>query len=120
MSIATRVVNDEALRTAIRAFAPQQAEGIEFLYVLLDDSMRKGYEQGRADEAGQNEVERDNAWDQGYLQGVGDARANPGKADNIVQDIIFDQAELANDGKTYSGDEEIVANWQAYRESVRD
>ena len=120
MSIATRVMNDEALRTAIRALAPTQAQAIEELYVLLDDAQRKGYEAGRADEAGVSEAERDYAWDQGYLQGVGDARANPGKADNIVQDIIFDQAEFAEDGKTYSGDEEVEANWQAYRESVRD
>jgi hypothetical protein len=123
-SIAERTMNVEALRSAIRAFAPQQAEGIEYLYVLLDDSMKKGYEAGAFDakerSEAEAEVDRDNAWDDGYCQGVNDARVNPGKADNIVQEIIFDSAEFANDGKEFMGwsDEDVNA-WDAYAASVR-
>jgi hypothetical protein len=123
-SIAERTMNVEALQTAIRALTtPQQAEGIEYLYVLLDDSMKKGYAAGAEDARDrandywntQVEQERDAAWDQGYLQGVGDARARPGQADNIVQDIIADGAAAY-----YDAAEEAVDNWTAYRESVRD
>lgn len=119
-SIAERTMNVEALRSAIRAFAPVQAEGIEYLYVLLDDSMKKGYAAGVYDASQQVEVERDNAWDDGYSSGARDARANPGKCDNILQEIIFDSAEFAEDGKTCSFTEEDVKNWAAYAESVCD
>jgi hypothetical protein len=114
-SIAERTFNVEALATAIRALAPAQAGAIEHLYVLLDDSMKKGYMAGAYDATVQLEVERDAAWDQGYLQGVGDARARPAKADSFVQDIIADGAAAY-----YDAAEEAVDNWTAYRESTRD
>lgn len=121
-SIAERTMNVEALRSAVRAFAPQQAEGIEYLYVLLDDSMRKGYEAGAYDASEQLETERDNAWDDGYSAGVQDARVDLEKADRIVQDIIADGAaahyEAVQDFVGMS--DEDVANWDAYAESVRD
>lgn len=118
-NIATRVMNDEALRTALRAMVPAQAEGIEQLYVLLNDAQQKGYAQGLSEGngigLGQSEIERGNAWDDGYAQGVQDARANPAKADRIVQEIIADGAAAY-----YDAAEEAVENWTAYAESVRD
>lgn len=112
-SIAERTMNVEALRSAIRAFAPVQADGIEYLYVLLDDSMRKGYEAGAYDAAQLVEVERDNAWDQGYLDGVEEARRDPSGADCIIQDI------LAGQGYTAADDEEALEEaWKAYDRQV--
>lgn len=102
-SIAERLINVDALATAIQVLAPQQANSIEHLYVLLDDAQKKGYAAGAYDAAeraaGENEIDRDNAWDDGYLQGVGDARARPSKADNIVQDILADMTAYALNGE---------------------
>jgi hypothetical protein len=65
----------------------------------------------------QTEIEavRDNAWDAGYLRGVGDARAHPAKADALVQEIIADGA-----ADYYETLQDAVANWSAYAASVRD
>lgn len=146
MSITTRVMNDEALRTAIRVLAPVQAENIEFLYRLLDDAQRKGYEQAHNDFEALYEIDQDNAYDEGYLQGVDDARRSPSKADSVVADILAEMQneafeaetngpgedtvkhnahvegadwDLDNLGYTASSDEEALqAAWQAYDRQV--
>lgn len=117
-SIAEHTMNVEALRSAIRAFAPVQAEGIEYLYVLLDDSMKRGYAAGAYDAAQRVEEERDNAYDCGYLDGVDDARARPAKADSVVQDILEDLQAEAYEAEDESTEEGTTAKVNAQVEGA--
>jgi hypothetical protein len=65
-------------------------KGQENLEAACDASFDNGFENGAA-EAGTNDITE--AYDDGYMEGVRDARANPGLADTIVQDIINDRAD---------------------------
>lgn len=120
-------INVEAMRTAIRQFVPENVlPAIEHLYQLLDQSMKKGYELGKLD--GTREAENianvsfdngyeyghfdgiaeglagveeiaDGEWDEGYLAGVDHARRRPDLADEMVEEIIADQAQHALNGE---------------------
>jgi hypothetical protein len=129
-------VNVEALGRAAEALVgPQATAAIFAVYKLIDQAMFDGYTLGRID-AERNVEERldaafDNGfeegfaegyftteesisskWDEGYLEGVGDARARPAIADETVADIISDLTQNAINGEfdidnvTDSGDED--------------
>jgi hypothetical protein len=84
------------------AFAAGLAEGQENLHVAADAAFDAGYAEGYAwgsaegvmqaiDEG--DAVDSEALYDDGYLDGVRDARANPALADETVQDIINDRAD---------------------------
>lgn len=121
-------INVEAMRTSIRQFVPENVlPAIEHLYTLLDQSMKQGYELGKLD--GEENTEKavdeafdegfnhgydvgaidgrveghgegqDSGWDDGYLDGVDHARRRPDLADELVGEIISDQAQHALNGE---------------------
>jgi hypothetical protein len=117
----TQEVNVEAMYRATELmFGPQASIILAKLADVIDKAMVDGYEQGLLDgqekfeaacdaafDAGwQNAEEQSNTeaavdimaahsegYDDGYLHGVQDARANPTLADAVVQDIINVRAE---------------------------
>ena len=72
-------------------------KGLENLEAACDASFDSGFEHGAHEGAGGFEGERNPSeaasYDDGYLQGVQDARAWPAGADYIVQDILAVRAE---------------------------
>lgn len=129
-------VNTRALVKASEALVgPQVTGGILRLYQIIDQSMRDGYDLGKLDaeknveeridrafdngfsngyENGQahGDPEREGrSYDEGYLDGVGDARARPALADTNVTEIINLLSSEAINGEfdianvTDSGDE---------------
>ena len=117
-----QTVNVTALEKAAVAIVGTQAFAvITSLYQMLDQAIKDGYELGRID-AEQNVEERldaafDNgfeqgsefladaeaneqqAYDEGYLEGVSDARARPDVADDTVAAIISDLTQEAINGE---------------------
>lgn len=76
-------------KAMVDGYAAGLADGQENLEAACDASFDAGWEAaGIADEAQSAE-----AYDDGYLSGVQDARANPALADEVVQDIINSRAE---------------------------
>jgi hypothetical protein len=65
-------------------------KGQENLEAACDASFDNGWEAAGLVEA---ETKGTQAWEDGYLDGVQDARANPTLADVMVQDIINDRAD---------------------------
>jgi flagellar biosynthesis/type III secretory pathway protein FliH len=121
----TQEVNVEAMYRAIGLmFGDQAAMILAKLADVIDKAMVDGYEQGLMDgqekfeaacdasfdngfengaaEAGTNDITE--AYDDGYMEGVRDARANPGLADTIVQDIISVRAEEHFDALVFGED----------------
>ena len=72
-------------------------KGLENLEAALDASFDSGFEYGAHEGAGGFEGERNpseaSSYDDGYLQGVQDARSSPTLADLTVQDILAVRAE---------------------------
>jgi hypothetical protein len=144
MDTLNQTVNGKALNDAINLmFGPELTAVVGKLYFALDASMKAGYELGlqkgqenleAACDAsfdtghtegygqGRGEAEVDiteigsEAYDNGYLQGVSDARVNPALADEVVQDIINVRAEEFYDEydwdpSEYTGDDHLYANY---------
>jgi hypothetical protein len=72
-------------------------QGQENLEAACDAAFDSGYEYGEAEGllrgAADPNDEVSTAYDDGYLHGVGDARACPALADEVVQDILQIRAE---------------------------
>lgn len=119
-----KVVNVAALQTAAEALVgPQVTNGIMQLYQFIDRAMKDGYELGMLDaekniedrisaafdngfehgyadaQDNSEEVVCARSWDEGYLEGVGDARARPVIADSTVVDIINTMTAEALNGE---------------------
>jgi hypothetical protein len=111
-------VNTRALVQASEALVgPQVTGGILKLYQLIDRAMKEGYDLGKLDaeqnveqridaafdngfeqgQASQGSSEWGVGYDQGYLDGVGDARGRPAQADtNVIEIINLLSAEAIN------------------------
>jgi hypothetical protein len=130
-----QVLNVEALSRASVAFVGEEmTRKILALYSIIDKATHDGYQLGlyeaeqgieaRLDaafdngwELGHDEgeaegiAERGPAWDEGYIEGVTDARRWPAIADETVAQIISESAQFALNGEydaelvTDSGDE---------------
>lgn len=89
-------VNTIALATAaLSVVGPEKAMEIGRLYRLIDEAMHTGFALGQM----ASEATLDAAYDNGYVDGVRDARARPDKADQTVADIIADAAQDALNGE---------------------
>lgn len=121
-------VNNDALsRAMIAVVGEEQAALITKAYEVIDLAMAEGFREGmksaQAEAADLNAEaaakEWGNGYDEGYLDGVGDARARPQLADVTSADIIAERERLEDphysasedfDGDSYyyegdSGDE---------------
>jgi hypothetical protein len=132
MDTLNQTVNGKALNDAINLmFGPELTAVVGKLYFAIDASMKAGYELGLQkgqenleaacdasfDSGWQNAEEQcraeaavdineagSDAYDNGYLQGVSDARGNPKIADEVVQDIISVRAEEHFDALVFGED----------------
>lgn len=133
----TQEVNTIALATAAEFVVGREvANKISELYQIIDKAMFAGYELGRlsgeqnlddacnvafdhgfmSGHAQNSDAERAEGYDEGYLDGVGDARAHPALADATVSDIINDMAQYAINGQfeqEYPADFEVATDGAA-------
>jgi hypothetical protein len=99
-------------------------KGQENLEAACDASFDNGYSAGYDQGQGEAELQANvdisesgsEAYDNGYLQGVQDARAMPGLADENAQDIIIARAEEFYDEydwdpSEYTGFDHLYANY---------
>lgn len=141
----TQEVNTLALAQAAEFVVGQEkSTEIGGIYLLIDQAMKAGYELGKAEarEAVEKEIDAafDEGWDQGYdqgetdgldegyLNGVREARAFPSSADRVVANILAareaseDQGDLFDEGAEWGlgwlepveGDEEYDQDAQQY------
>lgn len=115
-------VNVLALRRSLEAVVgDNQTRVIEGVYQLIDRAMKDGYDLGRADDEQGREFKLDasfdNGFDEGYLAGVGDARARPEMADQTVEEILAEKAQYAINGQF---DLDLVRDSGDEDERVRD
>lgn len=109
MQIST--VNETLLIRAATAIVGSQAtNAILALYLMLDGTSKEGYELGKSIAEDGVEAAINEAWDHGfevgeadaddaYVQGVSDARRNPSLADELVAEIVSEQAQNAINGE---------------------
>jgi hypothetical protein len=75
------------------AYAVGVLDGHDNREAACDAAFDAGWEHGEAEGRGVSDANASLAFDEGYLQGVQDARVSPTYADLNVQDIINDRAD---------------------------
>lgn len=137
-------VNNEALARAVNGvFGDGAAEAVFKAYKTIDEAMVFGFQAGRMDEATKvlaerekeneelartldivtksHEEETQQAFDDGYIGGVTDARVDPEEADAYIEFLMQDDSYDLDDGGPYnednvsdSGDESDATNPDVY------
>jgi hypothetical protein len=83
-------------------------KGQENLEAACDASFDSGWE---ASGIASTEAHSTQAWEDGYLDGVHDARANPTLADEMVQNIINDRADECFEALEDADFDEATSGW---------